>query len=135
MASPKSGKEGSIVAPAAPDAAKDAMTADPGAAAKFKADPKKPETGKFTTQGIAPFKPMTPAEAQAKDKKLTWIEIELQDAAGHPVAGAEYWMKMPDDSILTGSLDDKGLARVEGVEEGNIDVSFPEYSPKSWEKK
>jgi len=55
----------------------------------------------------------------------TWIEIELLDDDGQPVAGAEYKIKLPDGSIHKGTLDGNGLARYDGIVPGQCSVTFP----------
>jgi hypothetical protein len=55
-----------------------------------------------------------------------WIEIELIDDAGNPVAGELYFVELPDGSTLSGRTDGQGRARVDGVDPGTAKVSFPD---------
>lgn len=74
-----------------------------------------------------------PSEEPPPAEEKTWIAIELltkKDAK--PVAGARYSLKLPDGSTRAGSLNGQGLARVEGIDEGECDVDFPDYAPKEW---
>jgi len=134
MASPKSGKDGSLVAPAAPAAAVEAMNEKPGEVSKAELKGVAPVSVK--TEKVSPpvFKPPE-ASAAAEETKLTWIEIALVDLNGDPITGAAYEIKMGDGSVASGTLDENGEARADGVEEGSCEVTFPEYSPNSWERK
>jgi hypothetical protein len=70
--------------------------------------------------------------AAVPDKKLHWIEIELLDDDGEPVAGAQYEVKLTDGSVRRGSLDDKGRARIDDIPPGMCSVYFPEYDAREW---
>ena len=56
-----------------------------------------------------------------------WIEIELLDQFGEPVAEAEYVVLLADGSEVEGKLDSKGFARVEDVVPGPYWVQFPDH--------
>ncbi len=64
-----------------------------------------------------------------------WVEIELLDQAGKPVAGEAYRIELPDGSIKEGNLDSQGQARVDGIDPGNCKITFPNIDKKSWHKK
>jgi hypothetical protein len=79
-------------------------------------------------------------EQAAKEEKGTqepeeehWIEIELLDDDGKPVAGESYFVELPDGSQLSGRTDGQGRARVEGVDPGTAKVSFPDLDKKMYE--
>jgi len=131
MASPKSGTAGSAVAPAAPNAADDADSADPGAVSSAKADPASRTAAKYAKTKVKPHKP---PESAADRKKLSWIEIELVDEGGKPVSGEAYSIDLPDGSVASGTLDQAGFARVEGVEPGTCEVSFPRLDSDTWKR-
>src|SRR5262249_43330690 len=61
----------------------------------------------------------------AKRKPTHWIEIELLDEAGRPVAGEPYRIRLTDNSIREGNLDEKGCARWDGIDAGICDVWWP----------
>ena len=42
---------------------------------------------------------------------------------------------MPDGSVTTGSLDEKGFARVDGIDPGQVQITFPELDKEAWEPK
>jgi hypothetical protein len=62
-----------------------------------------------------------------------WIEIELLDDEGKPVANELYYVELPDGSSLSGRTDAQGRARVEGVDPGTAKVSFPDLDKKMYE--
>jgi len=65
-------------------------------------------------------------------KEEHWIEIELLDDAGVPVADELYLVELPDGSKLTGRTDSAGKARVEGVDPGTAKVSFPDLDKAAY---
>lgn len=149
---PLSGSAGSAVAPKAPEKAQEADNADPGEVAKVKAEQRQKGTGKYGKIPITPFKPDnlggagdrdTPDEQKhpqqdeqdlSKKKKKSWIEIVLVDEEDNPVPGEEYEIVLPDKTVQKGSLDEKGFARVDGVEPGNCEISFPKLDRDAWKR-
>jgi hypothetical protein len=139
----KSGKKQSLVKPTAPESAFDADEADPGSVAKDKAEQVATGTGKYGKQIVKPFKPpaaQSGGAAQAggqgavAEEEKSWIEIELVDEADQPVAGVRYEVKLPDGSVASGVLDGDGLARIDGIDPGTCEITFPELDKDAWEK-
>jgi len=54
-----------------------------------------------------------------------WLEIELADESGKPLADEEYVVKLPGGREIKGTLDKNGFARIEGVSPGDAEVEFP----------
>jgi type VI secretion system secreted protein VgrG len=131
MPSPKSGSAGSIVAPAEPNDADDADSADPGEVEEVKAEQQEKKQGKYGSTPVQPYKPPTEEEAE---KKNSWIEIELVDEEDQPVTGEKYEITLPDGSVAKGTTDEKGLARIEGIDPGSCQVTFPNLDKDAWEK-
>ncbi|NNF00937.1 MAG: type VI secretion system tip protein VgrG [Pyrinomonadaceae bacterium] len=76
-----------------------------------------------------------PNSSKNEDKK-SWIEIKLEDDEGNPVPGEKYLVTLPDGStVASGTLDSKGEARVESIDPGNCQITFPDMDGRSWEKK
>jgi hypothetical protein len=69
---------------------------------------------------------------QPCDKNKTWIAIQLLDEDQNPVPGARYRITLPDQSIQTGTLDDQGTARVDGINPGQCEITFPEIDGSEW---
>jgi hypothetical protein len=133
MASPKSGSAGSAVSPADPKAAQDADKADPGEVEKVKATQEQTQSGKYGSEQIQPYKP--PQTPEEKQKKKSWIEIELVDEDNKPVPGEAYRITLPDgQTVAEGTLDEKGFARLDGIDSGSCKITFPELDKDAWEK-
>jgi hypothetical protein len=134
MPSPKDGKAGSAVPPAEPKEAMAADLADPGLMAKLKSEQRQIQSGKYGSIQIQSHQP--PQTREEKAEKPSWIEIELVDKKGKPVAGEAYSVKLPDGTtVADGTLDDKGFARVEGIEPGTCKITFPRLEKQAWKPK
>lgn len=55
-----------------------------------------------------------------------WIEIELIDEEGNPIAGAEYVLNLPDGEEKKGKLNSQAYIKEEDVPPGKCQVSFPD---------
>ena len=126
---PKSGKAGSPVDPAVPEAAEEAAVADPGEAAKVEAKKAKDKKSEYET---ASFEPHKPTEEDIEEK--TWIEIELVDEEDNPVPGEKYRVTLPNDKVAQGTLDNKGFAHIGGIDPGTCQITFPNLDKDAWEK-
>jgi hypothetical protein len=67
------------------------------------------------------------------EPETTWIEIELIDADGAPAVNERYKLTLPDGSTHWGRLDSKGRARVERLQPGNCQVTFPDRDEQVWD--
>ena len=128
---PTPGIAGAAVAPAAPDAAEEADKADPGEMAKIKSEQTETKTGRY---GSTPVKRHKPPQS-GSDPKKTWVEIEFLDEQNNPVAGQPYKVTLPDGSEITGTLDERGRARVEGVDPGQCKVTFLGLNEDTWRRR
>jgi hypothetical protein len=65
--------------------------------------------------------------------KKHWIEIKLEDENGDPIPNESYVITGPANEKHSGSLDANGFVRIDGLDPGQCDVSFPRlykrYSP------
>jgi hypothetical protein len=132
--SPKSGKAGTAVNPVDPKVAKDAITAEAGAMTKVQASPEEKKAHKDL--GKPAGAGASKEEADDEKEPLSWIEIEMVGEDDKPIAGVPYEIELPDGSLASGVLDDKGLARVEGFIKGSgqCKVSFPQLDKEAWDK-
>jgi hypothetical protein len=121
----KDGNAGTPVPPAAPKRPDAADSADPGEVSQAKADQIEKKQGKY---GSTPLKPHKPDET-----KKSWIEIELVDEEDQPVPGERYKVEVPDGSVAEGTLDEKGFARIDGIDPGTCKITFPELDKEAWE--
>jgi uncharacterized Zn-binding protein involved in type VI secretion len=69
-----------------------------------------------------------PPEPEAGD----WIEIELVDEEGEPIANQLYHIETEAGQIYAGHTDARGVARVEGLRPGQCRVSFPALDGGTW---
>ncbi len=67
-------------------------------------------------------------------KKTSWVEIELVDDEGLPVAFEPYRVQLPNGQTIEGTLDGRGQARIEGIDPGNCKVTFPDRDAKDWKR-
>jgi type VI secretion system secreted protein VgrG len=134
------GTAGNLVSPISPLAAAVADDAKPGDKGEFSKSGQSSGTGSSSgssggssSSSNAPWH--DPNNPDNKDKK-SWIEIELLDQNKKPVAGEPYRITLPDGQTLAeGTLDDKGQARVEGIDPGTCKVTFPQRDKRSWKPK
>ena len=99
-----------------------------------------PDTGQESpaTQARKRAKPpawtamVAPAALTAQTEKKTWIEIALKDNEGTAIPNEKYRIKLPDGSTKEGVLDANGRARVDGIDPGTAQVSFPEIDADDW---
>ena len=129
--SPKSGSAGQLVKPIAPTAPKEADTADPGDPIKFDREGKpKPE---FKRDSEKP--PAHDPNSEENKEKVSWIEIALvYESNGKPVPGMAFEVTLPDgQTVYSGSLDDNGFARVDHIDPGSCQISFPYLDKEAWE--
>ena len=78
-----------------------------------------------------PRPPSRPRPEPVEDLK-TWIAIELlEEKTNKPVSGARYIVKGPSGTFQ-GTLDGQGRARVDNIDPGKYDVSFPDIDGREW---
>jgi len=122
---PRSGSAGTPVSPASPKEAAAADSADPGEVAEAKAEQIEKKEGKYGSTPVTPYK--------GDPDKEGWIEVELIDEGDQPVPGEKYRIELPDGSVAEGTLDEKGLVRVDGIDSGTCKITFPELDKEAWE--
>jgi hypothetical protein len=67
------------------------------------------------------------------EEEGAWIEIQLVGEDDRPVRGQKYQITLPDGTVKEGVTDSEGLARLEGIEPGTCQVTFPELDKDAWE--
>src|SRR5690606_18657470 len=76
-----------------------------------------------------------------KDTRLTvqeleaapsWVSIEMKDTDGKPVANRQYIIKDKNGKEFAGTTDANGIARIQGLEQGDYEVDFPDSN--TWKK-
>jgi hypothetical protein len=128
---PKSGTFCTLKEPKAPVDAEEAADAEPGEAMDVAARQRQAEE---TELGPADIGAMQTTEEEADEQETHWISIELKDSAGNPMPDEQYRVKLPDGSIRTGYLDDKGKAREDGIPTGGqCEINFPRLHGDDWQ--
>jgi hypothetical protein len=122
MPSPKDGTEVSPAPPTDPTEAHDADTANPGEVEAIKQQQRETGTGKYGAQPVAPFVPPDPDDP---DSPKSWIAIKLVDQNGKPCSGEPYKITLSNGTVVTGTLGQDGTARVDGLDPGSAQVTFP----------
>jgi type VI secretion system secreted protein VgrG len=141
--SPMPGMPGTLVPPTAPMEAEIADNADPGSKAPTYKNQRqnmpKPKLAAINAPWHKSSKEKSSSSSSPTDQKkekTSWVEIELRDEDGAPVAGEAYQITLPDGKVLaTGTLDEKGFARVDGIDPGKCKVTFPNMDGRTWSKK
>ena len=138
MPSAKSGTACTLISPIAPAAAHEADNADPGEVSAIKADQKQTQTGKYGTVPVQAYKPPSASSdgssgSAQTDPPKQWVEIQMLDEEGKPVAGEPYQIKLPDGTVDSGTTDGSGVARVEGIDPGSCQITFPNRDQEAWQ--
>jgi type VI secretion system secreted protein VgrG len=141
--SPLSGSAGSPVSPLSPTDPTDADTANAGQASSTAASPGTLATTSASNVSPIVASPSAGSSAPTHDPnapenvdKKHYIEIQLYDDDGNPVPGEPYKVTLPDGTtIADGTLDDKGFARVDNIDPGTCQVTFPNLDKDSWAPK
>ena len=73
-------------------------------------------------------------KGQAGDKLRlrTWIEVQLIGEDDKPIPYVKYTIALPGGATKSGTLDENGSARVEGIPAGTCKVSFPGLDQDVW---
>lgn len=64
--------------------------------------------------------------------KRTWIEVQLIGEDNQPIPGVRYRIERPDGSVSEGRLNADGLARVDDLDPGLCNVTFPDLDEGAW---
>jgi len=124
---------GSLVTPLDPEEAHIADNADPGSdAPTYKNQVRKMPPAIVPSYTQPSHNPKDPKN---EDKK-SWIELQLFDEQGNPIAGERYRVTLPDGRTLSeGTTDENGFARVSNIDPGNCKITFPRLDKDAWKSK
>jgi type VI secretion system secreted protein VgrG len=73
-----------------------------------------------------------PPPTTVSPEKTHWIAIELVDELGKHVPYEDYRITLPDGTNVEGCLDQRGRAKITGIDSGNCKVSFPNLDQEIW---
>ena len=62
-----------------------------------------------------------------------WIEFQLVDKQGEPVPGEPYKVRLPDQSVHTGTTDQEGKVRFECITAGEATICYTGLDTKEWQ--
>ena len=99
---------------------------DPSSADKVKPG----QDTRYTAAGLTD----TPAEIEELPEHRTFVEFQLLEPGGDPVADEPYVVRLPDGSEQTGNTDAEGKCRFEEIEPGSARISFPQRENNEWRR-
>ncbi len=71
-------------------------------------------------------------EAGDKLRLRSWIAIQLIGEDDEPIPNERYAVMLAGGTIVSGTLDAEGMARVENIPSGVCGVSFPDLDKDAW---
>jgi hypothetical protein len=138
MPSAKSGTAGTADSPVDPDTALEALDDTSGDVSDTSANPAQTTAGNWDQTQVAAMSDdpgsSSDSSTSSSTSKNSWIGVDLKDDKGNPVPGEAFEVKHSDGTISSGTLDDHGRARVEGVPSGQCDIRFPRLHNSEWRK-
>lgn len=69
-----------------------------------------------------------------REPELTWIEVELVGEDDSPIAGEPYRLTLSTGRVLEGTLDAHGRVRIERMNPGTFDLTFPRLDREAWNR-
>ncbi|MFN0058633.1 MAG: hypothetical protein ACKVX7_09280 [Planctomycetota bacterium] len=69
---------------------------------------------------------------ETDENESGWIELGLVDEVGKPVVGERYKVLLPNGRTARGTLNELGLARIEGFPPGPCTITFPRLDKEAW---
>ena len=69
----------------------------------------------------------------ATTEEVHFIEIELFDDEGKPVANELYFIELPDGTTKSGRTDANGFAHIDGVDPGTAKLTFPDRDKETYD--
>jgi hypothetical protein len=71
----------------------------------------------------------------AEPSRKTWIKIVLVDESGRPVPGVRYQVPTPGGAVVgRGTLGETGQVRIDGIDPGACQVTFPDLDQAVWSR-
>jgi len=93
---------------------------------------RKTYSGKSETAEESPKSSTPPPAPRRSTPVRAWIAIELVDDKGKPIPNERFRIELPDGSFAEGNLDVGGHARLNDIDPGTCQVTFPDRDGKEW---
>lgn len=74
-------------------------------------------------------------DSEENKEKKNWIEVHLVDEAGADVPNEAVKITLTDGTIAEGTTNEKGKFRVDNIDPGNCQVTFPNLDQDAWKEK
>lgn len=130
---PVPGSPGTLVAPTAPTEPEEAFKGEVGGLEE-QPEARGPERGPQNFKAVKAGSYHSAAGGAAEDAPPHWIEIVMKDDHGAPMAGEPFVVILPNgETAATGTLDEKGFARVDGLDPGQCKIKFPNRESDAWD--
>ncbi|MEZ4301001.1 MAG: hypothetical protein R3B70_39060 [Polyangiaceae bacterium] len=84
-------------------------------------------------QQPAPGPSPGPGPAPGPEKTFVAIMLQTDEPTPKPVPFKRYKIELPDHTAREGMLDERGCARVDGIDPGTCKVSFPDFDGDDWQ--
>lgn len=75
------------------------------------------------------------SSSSSTEREKTWVEIQLVDEEGTPIAGERYILKITDGSVREGTLDAAGKVSVRGIDPGTCTLRFPDLDAREYKRR
>lgn len=110
-----------------------AMSVARGAAAAFVET--KTKTGRSENSGATSSNGKTgPGDASGSNQNSSWIEVEIIDERGVPIAGQLVRVTTANGECRESFTDARGLVRISGIAPGSTKVTLPDLDEAVWKR-
>jgi hypothetical protein len=92
------------------------------------------DSNKQVGSAVSPCTTGPSSQASTATSTAHWIEINLVAEDGSPCPDIKYRIEAPDGSVIEGSLNAVGFARVSLPQSGNCKITFPELDTDMWKR-
>jgi hypothetical protein len=85
-----------------------------------------------TTGGAEEAEREEPVLEPVEEPEDHWIQIEVVDDEGLPLANVAYELTLPDERRVSGRTNDQGVAYLASIEAGSCKLRLPELEAEAW---
>ena len=90
-------------------------------------------TSSFDDKKVGSTEECPKHEAKSESTSTHWIELELVGEDDAPIVGEPYRVTLGDASVIEGRTGKTGIVRIEGIDPGQCQVSFPALDQAAWD--